>query len=260
MAPTPSVFLSNGQAITLGKELGRGGEGAVYELQGTADIAVKIYHQDRAAARASKITAMTSADLHSFAPNVAFPKDALFDRGKRFVGFTMRRVGGHHPVHNLYSPTSRKTAFPTASFRFLLRTALNISSSIASVHRAGCIVGDINHSGILIANNATATLIDCDSFQVQAAGQTFPCTVGVPEFTPPELQGKRLDQVLRTPNHDYFGLAILIFNLLFMGRHPFARRFLGRGEMPMEMAISQYRFAYSSRQRETRMGPPPASH
>lgn len=128
------VFSSNGQSITLGNEMGRGGEGVVYEIQGASDIAAKIYHHDRAIARAAKITAMTSAGLHTAAPNVAFPINPLFDKGRRFVGFTMRRVGGHQPVHNLYSPTSRKTTFPTAHFLFLLRTALNISASIASIH------------------------------------------------------------------------------------------------------------------------------
>jgi DNA-binding helix-hairpin-helix protein with protein kinase domain len=111
MSLPPSLFLSSGQAITLGKELGRGGEGIVYELQGAPTIAAKIYHKDRAAARAQKIIAMTSAKLHSCASNVAFPTDSLFDKGRQFVGFTMSRIGGQQPVHNLYSPTSRKTPF-----------------------------------------------------------------------------------------------------------------------------------------------------
>jgi DNA-binding helix-hairpin-helix protein with protein kinase domain len=79
----------------------------------------------------------------------------------------------------------------------------------------------------------------------------------VPEFTPPELQGKRLDQITRTSNHDSFGIAVLVFNLLFMGRHPFAGKYLGRDDMPMDKAIAQFRFAYSSRVKETRMVPPP---
>jgi DNA-binding helix-hairpin-helix protein with protein kinase domain len=120
------------------------------------------------------------------------------------------------------------------------------------------VIGDINHSGILISENALATLIDCDSFQVQVAGKTFLCKVGVPDFTPPELQGKRFDQILRTTNHDAFGLAVVLFNLLFMGRHPFAGRFLGRGDMPLETAIAQYQFAYSARKNETRTEPPPS--
>jgi|SRR5262245_13171685 len=58
-------------------------------------------------------------------------------------------------------------------------------------------------------------------------------------------------------NHDNFGLAVMIFHLLFMGRHPFAGRFLGRGDMPIETAIQQYRFAYGSDCKLTQMEPPP---
>jgi hypothetical protein len=81
--------------------------------------------------------------------------------------------------------------------------------------------------------------------------------VGTPEFTPPELQGKPLDRLTRTANHDAFGLAVLIFNLLFMGRHPFSGRYLSSGEMPLERAIEEFRFAYSARRNRTRMEPPP---
>jgi DNA-binding helix-hairpin-helix protein with protein kinase domain len=120
------------------------------------------------------------------------------------------------------------------------------------------VIGDLNQSGILIAKNAMATLIDCDSFQVTVSGRTFLCKVGKEEFTPPELQGIRFDQIVRTSNHDAFGLAVIIFYLLFMGRHPFDGKFVGRGDVPPRpKAISEYRFAYSCRTNDTRMVPPP---
>ena len=113
------------------------------------------------------------------------------------------------------------------------------------------------HSGFLVSDKATVTLIDSDSFQVTAANRNFLCTVGTPEYTPPEIQGKRFDHTSRSPNQDNFGLAVLIFQLLFMGRHPFSGRYLGKGDMPLERAIADFRFAYSSRQTETQMAPPP---
>ncbi|MEP6869431.1 MAG: hypothetical protein ABJA20_13025 [Novosphingobium sp.] len=77
------------------------------------------------------------------------------------------------------------------------------------------------------------------------------------EYTPSELHGQRLDGTVRTPNHDAFGLAVVIFQLLFMGRHPFMERYAG-GEMPIEKAIAEHRFAYS-KQRSTGMSPPPGA-
>lgn len=65
--------------------------------------------------------------------------------------------------------------------------------------------------------------------------------------------------MVRTVNHDNFGLAVLIFHLLFMGRHPFAGRYSGSGEMPIEKAIRDYRFAYGSSASRLQMAPPPNS-
>jgi DNA-binding helix-hairpin-helix protein with protein kinase domain len=112
-------------------------------------------------------------------------------------------------------------------------------------HATGCAIGDVNHSGILVSGRATATLIDADSFQIFDGKVRLPCLVGVPEYTPPELHGQRLETVVRTHNHDAFGLAIVIFQLLWMGRHPFAGTPQGRGDMPIEKAIKEHRFAYS---------------
>src|SRR5205814_7863741 len=65
-------------------------------------------------------------------------------------------------------------------------------------------------------------LIDCDSFEITDGKTVFPCMVGVPTYTPPELQGQSFQGVRRTKQHDAFGLAVLIFHMLFLGRHPFA--------------------------------------
>jgi DNA-binding helix-hairpin-helix protein with protein kinase domain len=64
---------------------------------------------------------------------------------------------------------------------------------------------------------------------------------------------------VRTANHDAFGLAVLIFQLLFMGRHPFSGSYLGPGEMALERGIQELRFAYGSRAGERQMKRPPGT-
>jgi DNA-binding helix-hairpin-helix protein with protein kinase domain len=49
----------------------------------------------------------------------------------------------------------------------------------------------------------------------------------------------------------------MIFLLLFMGRHPFSGRFLGKGDMPIAKAISELRFAYSAMRADVQMDRPP---
>ena len=48
---------------------------------------------------------------------------------------------------------------------------------------------------------------------------TYACPVAKPEYTPPELQGKHLSSIVRTPEQDAFGLGVLIFQLLMEGNH-----------------------------------------
>jgi DNA-binding helix-hairpin-helix protein with protein kinase domain len=47
--------------------------------------------------------------------------------------------------------------------------------------------------------------------------------------------------------------------MLFMGRHPFAGRYLGSGEMPIPRAIKECRFAYGARRANVQMEKPPGT-
>ncbi|MCA0940708.1 hypothetical protein LCM28_12560 [Salipiger pacificus] len=110
-----------------------------------------------------------------------------------------------------------------------------------------------------MAKRDRGRLYASDSFQFSLNGTSYPCVVGVPEFTAPELQGKNLATVERTVHHDNFGLAVAIFQILFMGRHPYAGRYKGP-DISMGEAIAQNRFAFSlSRQAATLTTPPPGA-
>lgn len=166
-------------------------------------------------------------------------------------------ISDHKPLHELYAPGPRKLHFPNADYRFLVRCAYNTARVAAAVHHSGCVIGDINHSGILISSKATVAFIDADSFQFTDGATKYLCKVGVDQYTPPELIGARLDATPRTANHDSFGLGIVLFQLLFMGRHPFMGTY-AKGDLSPADAISQFRFAYS-RQRQTEIKPPPGA-
>lgn len=254
------------QEIVIGKDrfsvaelIGKGGEGEVYAIKGRSGQAVKIYNSGLRVTRESKVRAMVGEGLAVKTDLVAYPGEIVTDRRGNFLGFVMRLVSDYRPLHELYSPKSRQRHFPKADYRFMVHAALNVARAVGKVHQTGCVIGDLNHSGVLVAQDATVALIDADSFQFSLNGKSFPCVVGVPEFTPPELHGKNLASVRRTIEHDNFGLAIAIFHLLFMGRHPYAGRYKGP-DISMGDAIAQNRFAFSlTRQAATQTSPPPGA-
>ena len=135
---------------------------------------------------------------------------------------------------------------------------LTARAPCTTVHAAGQVIGDVNHGNLLISNDARVALIDCDSFEITDGNVVFPCLVGVPTYTPPELQGQSFQGIRRTKQHDAFGLAVLIFHMLFLGRHPFAGIFRGgTSDKTIEDAIREFRFAYHPDNRQTEMDPPP---
>lgn len=256
MSSVTDKLFADGRELKLSNRVGKGGEGEVFSLVDIPGHAVKRYFPQIAGDRESKIRAMVGSRVSASATTVAFPEQVVTDGRGKFVGFMMRLVDKHKEIHELQTPSSRQKHFPKADYRFLVRVALNVARVFAQVHSTGCVVGDINQRGILVSQNATVALIDADSFQFVYNGERHLCVVGVPEYTPPELQGRSLKEIVRTKDHDAFGLAVCIFQILCMDRHPFSGRFKA-GDMPLEKAISEFRFAYSGR--NTGMEPPPGS-
>ncbi len=257
-------------SVRLGRELGRGGEGKVYEVEGQQDRVAKIYSSaldpSKSLRKASKLVVM--AELAQANPLLrkaaAWPIDVLIDSKGVRRGFIMPRVNARGAIHELYNPKSRKETFPKADFRFLVHVAANVALAFAVVHEQGHVVGDVNHGNLLVGTDGIVKLIDCDSFQIRCSKghdrpNVYTCDVGVPLFTAPELQGHAFHGLVRTANHDRFGLAVLLFHLLYMGRHPFAGRYSVSGDMPIEKAIGEYRFAYGPDRAVNGMESPPGT-
>jgi DNA-binding helix-hairpin-helix protein with protein kinase domain len=259
--PQRALFDERGRRVSLGAELGRGGEAAVYSVEGQPELVAKIYHQPPSEEKAEKLSEMVKLQSERLLALSAWPVGTLFAaRNGSVAGFLMKNVSRFKDIHLLYNPKSRTREFPPrANWRFLVHTASNVARAFAAVHECGHVIGDVNQSNVRVSpETAIVNLVDCDSFQISANGRVYPCEVGVPLYTPPELQDTEFREVVRTPNHDNFGLAVLIFHLLFMGRHPFAGKFLGQGEMPIEKAIAEHRFAFARETQLTQMLPPPA--
>ncbi len=256
-----TVYGTDGAVLLLDKEIGRGGEGAVWSIQGDQRVAAKFYHKGISAERVRKLEVMCRLKSEGLLKIAAWPTSMLrLTRSGQSEGLLMPRILGYQPAHLLYSPKSRRTTFPDAQFPFIVHSAGNIARAFAAIHDAGQVIGDVNHGNLLVSEQATVALIDCDSFEISDQNSVYPCLVGVPQYTPPELQGKSFQGIRRTTQHDAFGLAVLVFHMLFLGRHPFAGIFRnGTADMTIEQAISEYRFAYAADSGQSQMQPPPSA-
>lgn len=229
----------------LGRQIGRGGEGSVFEIDGDAESVAKIYHEAPDADRADKLRWMSSLDDPQLRKVSAWIGDVLLDRPDGdVVGFIMPRVGAKE-IHELYSLKSRRVHFPQATWQFLVHTATNVARAFHNLHRNGHVMGDVNHGNCVVLPDGTVKLIDCDSYSVLREDRRYRCEIGVATHLAPELQGLDLGETERLPQHDNFGLAVIIFQLLFLGRHPFSGMFLGDEDKSLEDCIRERRFAYA---------------
>lgn len=257
-----TLFTSKGDPIALGRELGKGGEGSVFDVPALADQVAKHYHKAPGPEKQAKLSFMASTADGQLLKYVAWPQETLHpSRGGPVVGFLMPKVVGKSPIHMVYSPAHRRQDYPNAGWDFLLYVARNIAASFEVVHTHGHVIGDVNQNSFMVGRDSKVVLIDSDSFQVNARGMLHLCEVGVSHFTPPELQSlPSFDGFARATNHDNFGLALLIFHVLFGGRHPFSGVPLRTGVgAALETDIKHFRYAYARDNQLRGFSPPPRS-
>ena len=106
----------------------------------------------------------------------------------------------------------------------MLAIARNLAGAVAALHRHGLIVGDLNSRNVLATDQGRVGIIDADSFQIRDpdSGVTHRGLVGTPEYTPPRLQNRDFADVDRTQEDDLFALAVMLYQLLVQGSHPYA--------------------------------------
>lgn len=233
---------SNGQLLALRTEalLGAGGEARIFALPPGREFVAKIYHQPLPVhSRKLEVMLANPPDDPMMAQghiSIAWPLDLLHtsDAERRFAGYLMPRVSSTKPLFHYYNPASRLRLSPLFNYRYLHRAARNLAAAVRALHNRAYVIGDINESNILVTDTALITLVDTDSFQVMDvhSGATYRCPVGKPDYTPPELQGRSFLLSDRRPEHDLFGLAVLIFQLLMEGTHPFAGIYQSSGDPP----------------------------
>ena len=256
------LFFETGQSLQIqANPLARGGEGTIHSISGSEEYLVKIYSTEPDESRIAKLRAMIATESSALIEASAWPLGLIYSDAQRInppIGFTMPAVVDHRELHQLFSPVERKSHFPGANWRMLALTASNLARVVHAVHQAGAVIGDLNQNNVLVSSRATVRLIDCDSFQFRRSdGNYWTTDVGKEEYLPPELQSANLRDLVRSPNDDNFALAILIFQLMFMGRHPFSGRHNRATDFPIGNAIIEGAYFYGRSAAQRGFSPPP---
>lgn len=249
---------SNGTAVSLtpSHALGAGGEALVFPVPSEPQSVAKVYRRPTPEHWAKLRCMLANPPVDPMQAqghvSIAWPVDLLQvpDGTRRVVGYLMPRAAGQHALIDFYNPVGRRKQCPLFNYLYLHRTARNLAAAVRAVHARGYVIGDVNEMNILVTDTALVTLVDTDSFQVRdgTTGSVYRCPVGRPEFTPPELQNRTFRDLDRTPQHDLFGLGVLIFQLLMEGTHPFAGVYTVEDDPPpYEARILHGHYPYGTR-------------
>jgi DNA-binding helix-hairpin-helix protein with protein kinase domain len=253
----PQVTDEAGVPFALGEILTHASDGAVYRVPTDGQLAAKVFHGEPNPHISARLKGMLQLGNSELRKVTLWPTALLYPKGSdEPVGFLMPLARGRFPISTLSSPKGQSAHFPNADWRFLVRAATNLARAFHAVIKAGCVIGNVNPANILIGSDASVVLTGCDTFQIDATGSVIGAAAQE-TLLAPELHDKPFGGLVRSVNHDNFALAVLIFQLLFAGRHPFAGRYLGEGDMPISRAIAEFRFPYGARRSTHMMEPPP---
>ena len=233
----------SGKKYILGSELGEGGEGIVYDIQGDSEVVAKIYKENKFKSSNDRLTMdrklktmikMNIPVIIDGSLRLAWPLDILYDKDL-LVGLVMPKINSSCKIYDVQrlDPCKKNTsqnaelrnAYPNYTWKYSAQFAYNLAWIVQYVHSKNIVIGDLNQNNICVdTTTGSVIIIDCDSFDITdpVTGEHFPCVVGFSEVLAPELQlVGNLSRAAFTKEADNFSLAIHIFRLLMRNADPF---------------------------------------
>ena len=215
------------ETLRLGEFLNRGGEGSIY-LTERGNLAAKIYlERHLTQGRLEKLSHMISVDPEL--DGLCWPQALLYNSKEEWVGFLMPLAKGKELASTVFTPgrdciNIKKMGW---SRKNLAEIAGNIADLFGRMHKKGILMGDVNPRNFMVDRDCTVYFVDCDSYQFD----DFPCPVFSPLFLPPEVHewmrstpGGASSSFIRTRDHELYSIAVLLFEILFLGKAPYESR------------------------------------
>ncbi|MFI0444541.1 hypothetical protein [Actinomadura sp. 6N118] len=225
----PAVLLDGEPVKLADRPLKAGGQAAVFPVISNEGIVVKLYREPPGADQERRLQRMlTMAPLggrpthSSQPPELAWPTQLARSPNSQFLGYAMPKFGepDHVQLVALFGRSMRLRLFPQrADWRFLLGISWNLAFMAARMHQEQLVIGDFSSNNVVVDRDGFVTFLDCDSiaFTDPVTSEYFPCLMQTADYSAPERQKGSP----ASPATDDFALAVLIYQLLTGGNHPF---------------------------------------
>lgn len=203
-----NVPLLEGGSVKIKKELGRGGQGIVYQVeQNGQSKALKWYFNDLG----NRFYDNLKKNIKSGAPSEAFLwPEALTERQNGSFGYVMKlRPEGYYEFGNFLLA---KVHFK--SFTAMMAAAMKICNGFMKLHLFGYSYQDLNDGNFFI-NPQTGDVLICDNDNVMAQGESSGI-MGKARYMAPEVVAGGIPDKYS----DRFSLSVMLFMLFYAG-HPF---------------------------------------
>ncbi|HEL7629453.1 TPA: hypothetical protein UL921_001239 [Stenotrophomonas maltophilia] len=239
------IFDQRRQPLTLLRLLKSGGAGSVFTLKERPREVAKLYHSAKDVPfYERKLRAMLELqpDLPTLREGgrervqIAWPTGLLRDRGGRFIGFSMPILDVSATTdleHVLQERQARVEKLPTG-LGAKMTLAANLAATLTALHRCQHYVVDLKPLNVRFYRDSLfIAMLDCDGFSIQGKDERFPAGQVTTDYLAAEFQQRGV-----TPGEeeaqDRFALAVIVFQLLNSGLHPYAGRPQG-GDVPNDL-------------------------
>jgi len=245
---TPDAFESgtvettDGEELSVGQLLSEGVDGNVYRLTDSTTEAVKILPADRRvdADIPRKIETMTAVRPSAAGESFAWPTEVIQSVPEgRFLGYRFSAPDVSVEDIGSFARSTSTTRSSQGVLWELLRlfpgvnagilstgtahsesyeVAYQLATAVDALHEAGHALGPVAQSEVVVKSDGVL-LTDCDSYHIGVPdGESYAPKSYFPRTAPPEGIG---DTLATTRRGDRFTLAVLVFELVMAGHHPF---------------------------------------
>lgn len=235
---TPTAQGASSRRIALGPKIAAGAAGTVYHLHGDTTSVIKIYHESIKAkdldSSRRQVEAMVKdpPDLPPFVyqgqayVQIAWPTGLVMQDG-RFAGFSMPALEMQRTKVLEYLLQDKQAV--RAGLRSDLGTRVTVARQLAGVvaalHAKGHYVVDMKPVNLsFYPDTLYMAVLDCDGFNIHddSNGISYPAPMFTVEYLAPEFQVPGGNPNTDPKAQDRFALAVIIFQLLCHGTHPYS--------------------------------------